>query len=508
MRIHGASGYGLGGARAGPGGRTRGANASGTSPRVLPARYALSVAVPALLACAALPGGLSAQEPEAQIPGVALTLLYENLYIPPFAILPFRTTGETPETGALVHGIVARDLDYSDRFRIVDSLPALWDDQQGVQYGFWDQYGVDWLLTGTVERVAGARFLSVELHDIVTASQRARGRFPLPAPDDPGFRMAVHRVSDEIVLWATGDSGIAATQIAFAMPALGDPGSKEIYVVDSDGANRRRVTWDADLAISPAWSPDGSRLAYTSYKSEVPKIYELELATGAERMIGPGGSGQQHSPAYHPHGGEMVFTLTDRQTKGVFTYNIRDGCCLRLLAGGRSQNLQPAYSRDGRRLAFVSGRLGSATPQVYTMSSEGGTPELLSPYRYGQGGWFADPDWSPVSNQVVFAGGIVNRRTLGRYHIFIADLDTGDNRLIQLTREGNNEDPSWAPDGRHIAFVGERSNGFGIFIVDAATGRTRRVVANVKASDTDWSPRLGSGSGARQSPGNSLRPGR
>ncbi|MDE2654688.1 MAG: hypothetical protein OXI71_12845 [Gemmatimonadota bacterium] len=462
----------------------------------------------ALLAGAATPPPSAAQEPEGQIPGVELTLLYENLYIPPLAILPFRTTGDSPETGALVHGIVARDLDYSDRFRIIDSLPALWNDQQGVQYAFWDQYGVDWLVIGTVERVAGSRFLAVELHDIVTASARARGRFPLPAPDDPGFRMAVHRVSDEIVMWATGEQGIAATQIAFRMPALGDPASKEIYIVDSDGANRRRLTWDADLAVSPAWSPDGSRLAYTSYKSGVPKIYEIELATGTERMIGPGGSGQQHSPAYHPHGGEISFTLTDRGSKGVVSYNIRDGCCLRMLAGGRAPNIQPAYSRDGRTLAFVSLKLGSATPQVYTMPSEGGTQTLLSPYRYGQGGYFTDPDWSPVSNQVAFAGGIVNRRTVGRYHIFIADLDTSDNRLIQLTREGNNEDPSWAPDGRHLVFKGERRNGLGIFIVDAATGRQRVLVANVDAEDTDWSPWLGNSGGAGQSPGNLPRGGR
>ena len=471
-------------------------------------RAPLAAAIPALLACVALPAGLSAQEPGGQIPGVELTLLYENLYIPPLAILPFRTTGDNPETGALVHGIVARDLDYSDRFRIIDSLPALWSDQQGVQYAFWDQYGVDWLLIGTVERVAGARYLSVELHDIVTAAQRARGRFPLPAPDDPGFRMAVHRVSDEIVTWATGEQGMAATQIAFSMPALGDPGSTEIYLVDSDGANRRRLTWDADIAISPAWSPDGSRIAYTSYKTGVPRIYEIELATGTTRAIGPPGDAQQHMAVYHPHGGEMALILMGRGAEGLVTYNIRDACCLRQPVGGRSQNSQPSYSHDGSLLAFVSNRLGSATPQVYVVPSEGGTPELLSPYRFGQGGWFADPDWSPIANQLAFAGGIADRRTPGRYHIFIADRDVGDNRLIQLTREGNNEDPSWAPDGRHLGFRSERRNGMGVSVVDAATGRTRVLVAGVDAEDIDWSPTLRGSGQVRRSPGNLPREGR
>ena len=470
--------------------------------RGAPVRRALPAALLALLACTGL---VSAQE-EGDIPGVALTLLYENLYTPPLAILPFRTTGARPETGALVQRIVARDLDYSDRFEIVDSLPAVWS-EQGVQYAFWDQYGVDWLVTGTVERVAGARHVSVELHDIVTASLRARGRFPLPSPDDADFRMAVHRVSDEIVMWATGEPGMAASQIAFSMPALGDPGSKEIYLVDSDGENRRRLTWDRSTAISPAWSPDGRRLAYTSYRSDVPRIHERELATDEERVIDPAWVDQQFFPAYHPDGGEMAFTLMGRGAEGLVSYNIRDGCCLRQLAGGRAANIQPTYSRDGRSLAFVSNRLGSATPHVYTMPSEGGTPQRISPFHYGRGGYFTDPDWSPVANQLAFAGGIGDRRVAGRYHIFIADLDGAGNRLIQLTREGSNQDPSWAPDGRHLVFVGERSNGKSILVVDAATGRTRVLVANVDAEDTDWSPSLG-GDRSRGARGGSLRPDR
>lgn len=443
---------------------------------------------------------LHAQE-EGVVPGVALTLLYENRYVPPIAVLPIRTTGDSPDVGDRVQAILARDLDYSDRFVIVDSLPAVFSDA-GIEYAFWDQYGVDWLLTGSVERVAGARFLSVELHDVVTAALRARTRVPLPAPDDPGFRMAVHRVSDEVVMWATGEQGIAATSIAFVMTPFGDPGSQEVYLVDSDGENLRRLTWDRSTAVSPAWSPDGTRIAYTSYRTEMPRIYELNLADNTERAIEPGRVGQQHAPAYHPQGGEITFTLTNRGPGGLYSYNIRDDCCLRQLAGGPAQNTQASYSRDGRRLVFVSTRLaGSRSPQIFTMPTAGGRPEVLSPFQYGRGGYFTDPDWSPVADQVAFAGRIQGRGTYARYHIFIADIDDGGSRLTQLTREGNNEDPSWAPDGRHIVFRGERSNGLGIFVVDAVTGRTRVLVANVDAEDTDWSPSFGGGGAARSTRG-------
>ena len=435
------------------------------------------------LACAA---PAVAQE-EVAIPGIQLGLAYENLYTPPLAILPFTGPPGDEDLVSEIQAIMSRDLDYSDRFVVLDSLPeGLADD--GIQYSLWDQYGADWVLQGVVEEVAGRRFLAIELHDIVFTSVE-RGRFALPPRRDEDFRMAVHRVSDEVVEWVTGDPGIAASRIVFSMsPFGGDPSAKELYVVDSDGENLQRMTWDDHIAISPTWAPDGNHIAYVSYKSGFPRIYELDVVQGGERALDIGREGQHGTPAYHPNGEEVALYLVG---VGLFRYNLREECCLAQLVGGRAQNLQPAYSHDGERLVFVSNRLGVSTPQVYTMPARGGEASLVSPYRFGQGGYFADPDWSPASAKVAFVGGIARRREYNRYHIFVADAEVGDNRPpIQLTREGSNQDPSWAPDGRHIVFVGERRNGFGVFVVDSATGRSRLVVASVRAEDTDWSPSL------------------
>jgi len=449
------------------------------------ARWLALMTVPAV-SLAVLAAGGAAQEEEAAIPGVSLGFVYEGERIPPIAIRPF--TGGGPASD--IASIIATDLDYSDRFYVRDSLPA-GVDTEGIQYSLWDQYGVDWLLTGNIDSEDGIAFLEVELHDIVFSSIRSRARFPIPPPGHEGFRLAVHQVSDAVVEWVHGDPGMAASRIVFSMRPFGNPASKELYVVDSDGEGLRRVTWDDDLAVSPAWSPDGTHIAYTSFKSGLPRIYELDLADGSERTVEGGSGEQQFSPSYHPDGDRIAFwSLEAGGAKGISTYNIREGCCLIRLIGGYHQNIQPSYSRDGSKLAFLSNRLGSQTPQIYVMPGEGGDAELLSPYRYGQGGYFADPDWSPTADMVAFAGGIVDQRVYNQYDIFVRDIEAPDNRIVRLTTEGNNEDPSWAPDGRHLVVAGVRSYGYGVFVVDTATGRTRLLVAGVRAEDTDWSPRL------------------
>ena len=443
------------------------------------------VAALASLVLSTVATGLAAQEEETAIPGVPLGFVYESERVPPIAIRP--VTGS--EWASQVEGILARDLDYSDRFFVMESLPDGLEGE-GVQYLLWDEFGADWLLTGNIEDSAGGAVLEVELHDIVFGSVQARGRFPLPAPGDPGFRMAVHRISDAVVEWATGDLGMAASRITFAMSPFGNPDSQELYIIDSDGEGLQRLTWADDLAISPAWAPGGDRIAYTSYKSGLPKIYELDLATGQERVVDANGAGTNFFPAYHPDGDRIAFTVMGTETDGIYSYDLERDCCRSRLPGGHDRDFTPTYSHDGLHIGFLSNRFGITTPQIFMMPSSGGEANLVSPYRFGQGGYFADPDWSPVSSKIAFVGGIVDKRVYNQYNIFVADTETGDSRLVQLTREGNNEDPSWAPDGRHIAFNGERSVGHGVFIVDTATGRTRTLVASVRAKDTDWSPSL------------------
>jgi TolB protein len=330
--------------------------------------------------------------------------------------------------------------------------------------------------------------LVLTLHDVVYAEVREQGRFPLPDPEDEDFRMAVHRVSDEIVQWVFSEPGMAASRIAFSM--TGGDGNQELYLIDSDGENLRRITNNASVSMSPAWHPSGTKLAYNSFKAEdgVPRIFELDLFTNQERMLTPGRPGQQMTPTYHPNGREILFGLFGNNRTGIFSYDWERDCCLTHLQGGRWEDISPSFSPDGRRIAFNSNRLGTNIPQIYVMEAEGGDAELISPYVYGTSGYYTSPDWSPMDNRVAFHGRI---ERYGRYQILVAEVEARGARVLQLTADGDNQDPSWAPDGRHLVFAGERNYGFGLFVVDAATGRIRAMVTGIRPRNPDWSPALG-----------------
>jgi TolB protein len=430
-------------------------------------------------------GGLGAQEPEDTFPGVRLGLLYETSFRPVLAIKPFsnRFGGEGVEVAA--EAIVARDLRYSDRFEMLDSLPASMIGE-GIDYTLWDQMGATWLLSGQVESLGEGYVLILNLHNVVYAELREEARFVLPDPSAQHFRMAVHRVSDRIVEWIFDEPGMAASRIAFSR-LLGD-GVQELYLVDSDGENLRRITNHGDISKSPAWHPSGTKLAYVRSVEFAPhRIFIRELETGRETVLEPGREGQQGTPAFHPNGRELAFGLMGYNRTGLFSYDVERDCCLSHIQGGRWNDLSPSFSPDGRRIAFNSNRLGTAIPQVFVASSRGGQADIISPYVPGSPGYYTSPDWSPTGNQVAFHGRIDR---YGRYHILVADVATRNTSVLRLTAEGNNEDPSWAPDGRHLVFSGERVEGYGLFVVDAATGRIRLLVPSMRTNAPEWSPSL------------------
>jgi TolB protein len=312
----------------------------------------------------------------------------------------------------------------------------------------------------------------------------------IPAANSPSFRMAMHVVSDEIVRWATGQPGKAATQVVFTRQNV--DGSSDLLIVDSDGENLRRILGSgADGTIySPSWSNDGRRLMYVMSGTSGQQLIEREVATGTQRTLQRSSANRLQTPAYVGDGSRIVYGLWNDTTTTLYETDIARNCCTRRLTRARraiAVDMSPTLSPDGQQIAFASDRNG--TGHIYVMPV-GGTdnPALITPSITGTRANFYSPDWSPTGTQLVFHGS-----GAGKYQIMLADAARPGGPVEQLTSGGRNEDPSWAPDGRHIIFTAAEGLGGGspgLYVIDTITGRLRMLVAGPRLRMADWSPTL------------------
>jgi TolB protein len=435
----------------------------------------ISKSLPICLALAALlPAAAAAQNDTT--PGVRLRMTYEAQYAPGFVVLPF-SGGEADAA----RQIVRRDLELSDRFEMKDP-PAGTPAADRPDVTTWRDRGADWVLQGTVTPSGDGATLRLTLYDAVYGQVKGTGAFGLPDRSSRGYRMAVHAASDAVVRWATGQPGMAATRIAFVTAGRG---SKEIYLVDSDGEGTARVTADGSITLSPAWSPDGRKLAYTSFKRGGPYLFERDLGTGGERLVSDR-DGINITPAYSPDGRTIAFGTTVAGNTELAMAG--PGGVRTITQSRRYENLSPTFSPDGGRIAFVSDRLGE--PAVYVMDASGGEPRIVSDYAYGRRGYSTSPDWSPAGPWIAYSS-----RVNGVPQIVMVGADGRGGRL--LTDRGRNEDPSWSPDGRHLVFASPDRDGGGLFVLDTVTGKVRALVRGRGFGLPAWSPPLArSGSGA------------
>ncbi|NJD11417.1 MAG: hypothetical protein FIB01_13590 [Gemmatimonadetes bacterium] len=445
----------------------------------------LLAALLTLLACAA---PARAQQDTARPPGIRLITRYAPATRPALAIRPFAGANAPAEVLDSLTTIVRRDLEYADRFSLLQTPAAL--ATGAVDYQQWNALRVMYVVTGELTPAAAGYELELVVHDVVYGKVRVSRRLRLPAETSPAFRLAAHAASDDVVRTITGRPGIAATRIAFTRqnPRAGGPTQTyDLLVVDSDGFGQRRLGGVAGLIFSPAWSPDGTRLLYTQNQGGW-KLVERDVASGTVRTIDVGQANMITTPGYSPDGRRVAFAMWQTTAMELYEYNLAERCCLKRLTTVRGDDQSPTYSPDGSRIAFMATRLG--LPHIYVMPANGGAQQRISPYVHGQNGYYTSPDWSPTGTEIAFHGHWNSR---GTYQIMIADAARPGAQIRQLTSEGANEDPSWAPDGRHLVFThaGVRGSSPGLYVVDTGTGTRRPLTTGTDAYRlADWSPVL------------------
>ena len=286
------------------------------------------------------------------------------------------------------------------------------------------------------------------------------------------WRSLVHRFADDIVLQFTGGPGVAGTRIAFVAR---EGRTKELWVMDLDGANARQLTRDGSIALSPSWSPDGSLLAFSSYRDGgSPRLFVVPAAGGRIYRVSAR-AGLNTGPAYSPDGREIACSLSKDGNAEIYVLDAQGGSPRRL-TDHRAIDTSPSWSPTGREIAFTSDRSGA--PQVYVMGRDGGNVRRLT-YEVG---YTDSPAWSPRGDLIAMVS-----RTASGFDIHVCDADGSNARLV--VSGGSNENPRWSPDGRHLVFASNRGGSFALYVSDL-DGRPPRMLdtGGKVATSPAWSP--------------------
>lgn len=380
--------------------------------------------------------------------------------LPLIAMPDFIASAEAKSAAETVFDTLRADILYTRYFDVSQDGPefdakAIKDTLKG-----WNKKRANYLIGGDIAYAASNYTIKLYVYDVATRAPVFAKAFK---GNETSLRRLAHIASDQIIQTLTGHRGIADTKIAFSNNSTKN---KEIYVVDYDGHNLKKLTNDKSIALLPRWSKDG-RIYYTTYRYRNPDIFAIDLKAGkiAPVIIR---SGLSLIGGVSPDGKALVFTSSKGPNPSIYIYNLETGE-KKQITNKHSVDGSPSYSPDGKFITFVSNRAGN--PQIYVMElATGQTRPLTKTFN-----WSDSPQWSPTGEWIVFAG---RESPYHPFDIFLVDL-TGTQLRRLTTDAGSNEDPTWSPDGRFIAFTSTRNGGKRKLFVMDADGSAPHLVADL-----------------------------
>lgn len=325
--------------------------------------------------------------------------------------------------------------------------------------------------------IAFAGYLS-DVHN--PASPPAIQKIYRGAATDSDARRLAHQFADDIIAFLSGGQpGIAQTKIAYVS---GRSGNKEIWFMDYDGANQQQLTHVKSIALTPRWSPDASRIAFTCYVPYrgVTSAQICIYSAASNRLIAfPRYRGTNSSPAWSPDGSQIAFMSSQNGDPEIYVADA-NGAKLHRITFAAGVSTSPTWNpKTGRQMVFVSDRGGS--PVLYLSDSDGANVQKLD---LPDMGYVIDPAWSPNGQLLAFSW----RRPSGNYDIYVMDIVS--RQLVELTKdEARNERPSWAPDGRHIVFESTRTGTREIWSMLADGSQPHQLTFQGENESPNWSPK-------------------
>lgn len=444
------------------------------SPEPRRARVGRGFALAILALAAALVGTVAGTPPAAAQLKITVT---PGAAFQPMPIAVPNFTGD-PTLGAQVAQIVAQDLKTSGYFNVLDPASYL-EREVGANvtpnFNNWRGINAQALIAGTVSQSGGQISAQVRVWDVYGGSQLVGSQFAT-SPDN--IRRLAHIVADAAYSQLTGFKGFFDSRIVF----VDESGSKsqrvkKLAIMDWDGANVRYLTRGQELVLTPRFSPSSQQIAYMAYGSGDPKVFILNVASGARQLLGDFPS-MTFSPRFSPDGATLVFSMQKDANANIFAMNL-GGRGVTQLTSGASIDTHPSFSPDGSQIVFESDRGGSQ--QLYVMDRGGGSAKRIS---FGAGR-YSTPVWSPDPDNPFIA---FTKQDGGSFKIGVMKPDGTGERI--LTEGFHAEGPTFAPNGRYVMFFKEEGGEARLWLADVTGHVLTQVRTPAGASDPAWSPLL------------------
>ena len=383
----------------------------------------------------------------------------------PVAVAAFADESVAP---AQISAIIKADLERSGVFKVIDAGTVI-SETASVDFGAWKGRGADALVVGSVHKLADGKYdVRYKLLDTVKGGQLSE---LAQGVTEKYTRLSAHKIADDIYQKLTGTRGAFATRIAYVNENRAAKDYR-LVVADADGEGMQVAVRSNEPIISPAWSPDGGKVAYVSFEQRKPVVYVQNLVTG-QRTVVSNQKGSNSAPSWSPDGSKLAITLSKDGHSQVYSVNA-DGSGLRRLSNSNGIDTEPQFSADGQSIYFTSDRSGG--PQVYKMSASGGNATRVT----FNGAYNISPRVASDGKTIAW----VSQRD-GGYSLFAMDLASGQ----ELRLADGATEPSFSPNGKYIMYATKGGGRTGLAVVSTDGRIKQRLSTNAgNIREPNWGP--------------------